>query len=147
MKDKGKVISTQGDLAQVEVDCFTEVCQKCSAHSLCIGQRQSKGILTVKNPLQASPGNDVEIDIPDKNYSKALIILFASLLLASLSGIGIGFFLSPFLPLSPSAASFACLLISLVITGLLLFRSFQKSDKFQFYPKIITILHKGENNG
>lgn len=147
MRDKGLVVSTKEDIAQVEVECFIESCQKCSARSLCVGQNQSKGLLTAKNPLKACPGDEVEIEIPYTKYSKALILLFGSLLVASLFGMGIGSLLSPFLPLSSSTTSLLGLLAALIIAGFILYHYFRKKNKDPLYPVIIDIIKKGNLQG
>lgn len=140
------VVSTEEDMAQVEVQCLIDSCHKCSARSLCFGQDQSKGLLAVRNPLKACSGDEVEIEIPDKSYNKALILLFGSLLLASLLGLGAGFLLSPFLPLSSSGSSLLALLLALVTAGIIISRHFRKRNKNYFYPVIIDIIKKGNGN-
>ncbi len=147
MRDKGIVIDTREDMAQVEVQCFSELCKKCSAQSLCVGQNQSKGLLMVRNPLRASPGDEVEVEIPDTKYSRYLILIFGSLLVASLVGIGVGSLLSPLLPLSSSAASLLGLLSALIIAGILLWHYFRAKNKASLYPVIIDIIKKGERHG
>jgi positive regulator of sigma E activity len=147
MRDKGIVVNIKADMAQVEVRCFTDLCQKCSARSLCIGQNQSKGILMVRNPLRASPGDEVEVEVPDTKYSRYLILLFGSLLVASLVGIGLGSLLSPLLPLSSSAASLLGLVSALIITCVFLSRYFRAKNKASIYPVIIEIIKKGGRNG
>ena len=147
MRDKGLVVNTEEDMAQVEVQCFTELCQKCSAQSLCIGQNQSKGLLMVRNPLRASPGDEVEVEVPDTKYSRSLILLFGSLLVASLVGLGLGSLLSPLLPLSSSAASLLGLLAAIIIAGIFLSRYFRAKNKESLYPVIIDIIKKGERHG
>ncbi len=145
MRDKGIVVKTEEDIAQVEVECFIESCQKCSAKSLCIGQNQSRGLLKVRNPLRASAGDEVEIEIPDTKYSRALIFLFGSLLVASLLGLGLGSLLSPLLPFSSSVSSLLGLLLALVIAGFFLFRYFRAKNKASLYPVIIDIAKKGNS--
>jgi len=140
MKDKGWVVSTKDDLAQVEVACLTDSCQKCSALNICTGNNQSKGLLTVKNPLNACSGDEVELEIPDTKYNMALILLFGSLLAASLLGMGVGDVLSPLLPLSSQEASFFGLLLFLIIAGIILWRHFHKKNKSHLYPVIIDII-------
>lgn len=147
MRDKGLVVNIKEDMAQVEVQCFTDLCQKCSAKSLCIGQNQSKGLLIVRNPLRASPGDEVEVEVPDTKYSRYLILLFGSLLVASLVGIGLGSLLSPFLPIPSSAASLLGLVSALIIAGVFLSRYFQAKNKASIYPVIIGIIKKGGRNG
>lgn len=143
MRDKGLVVSTKEDMAQVEVQCLIDSCHKCSARSLCAGQNQSKGLLLVKNPMQACPGDEVEIEIPDTKYSRALILLFGSLLIASLFGMAVGTLLSPLLPLPSPLASLLGLLSALIIVGFVISRYFQKKNKSPLYPLIIDITQKG----
>jgi positive regulator of sigma E activity len=140
MKDKGWVVSTKNDLAQIEVACLTDSCQKCSAHNICAGNNQSKGLLTVKNPLNATSGDEVEIEIPDTKYNMALILLFGSLLVASLLGMGVGYVLSPLLPLSSQETSFFGLLLFLILAGIILWRHFHKKNNAPLYPVIIDII-------
>ena len=83
MRDKGIVITTQGDLAKVRVACFS-ACEDCSARSLCLGHKNSQGLLAVKNSLHADPGDKVVIEVPESNYTKALIVLFGSLVFSAL---------------------------------------------------------------
>lgn len=147
MKDKGLVISTEDDLARVEVQCLIESCGSCSVKSLCTGQDKAKGFLAVKNPLKACAGDSVEIEIPATKYNQVLILLFGSLLIAALLGMGAGYLLSSYLPLSSSAASLLGLLLAVISTGGILFRHFRRKFKDQLYPVIINILKKGACHG
>jgi positive regulator of sigma E activity len=147
MRDKGLVVKTKEDMAQVEVQCLIESCQGCPARSLCTGQSQSKGLLMVRNPLQACPGDEVEVEIPETKYSKALILLFGSLLIASLLGMGLGSLLAPLLSFSPSVTSLLGLLLALIITGVILSRYFRAKNKASLYPVIIAVMKKGGQLG
>lgn len=147
MKDKGSVVTTKEDLAQVEVQCLIESCQNCTAQSLCVGQNQAKGLLMVKNPLNARAGDEVEIEIPETKYSRALILLFGSLLAASLFGAGGGYVLSSLLSLSPSGISLLGFLLALALAGACLSRYFCKRNKAHLYPEIINIIRKGDCHG
>lgn len=146
MKDKGWVVSTKNDLAQIEVACLTDSCQKCAARNICAGNNQSKGLLSVKNPLNANSGDEVEIEIPDTKYNMALILLFGSLLIASLLGMGVGYALSPLFPLSSQEMSFFGMLLFLILAGIILWRHFHKKNNAHLYPVIIDIIKKGSNN-
>ncbi len=146
MTDNGTVISTNDGLAQVKVNCLLP-CDDCRAHSLCIGNKQAQGQLYVKNPLQAHPGDEVLIEIPEEQYSRALIILFGLLLLGSLTGMIAGYFLSSIIPLSSSESSFIGLACGLSIAGYLLFRYFQKKNQSTLYPIITNIIRKGDYHG
>lgn len=142
MKDKGVVVSSAGDLAQVEVSCVVDSCHNCPARSLCIGQAQAKGLIAAKNPLGASPGDQVEIDIPDTKYSRALLAIFGALLGASLAGIGVGYFISLLFSLPSTPTTFLGLLAFLGVAATALFRYFKKKNRKTLYPLIIEIIKK-----
>jgi positive regulator of sigma E activity len=147
MKDNGVVLSTKEGMAQVEVKCFRETCQKCPVRSLCIGQNQSKGILTVRNPLNAFPGDEVSIEIHEEIYNKKMILVFGSLLFASLLGMGAGHICSLLLSYSSSVLSPIGLLLGLILAGIGLFHYFRKRNKNYLYPVIRDIIKKGDFNG
>lgn len=146
MKDNGRVISTKAELAQVDVNCF-EACHDCSAKSLCAGYKHSKGQLSVKNPIQARPGDQVQIEIPETQYSKALILLFGSLLLAALAGMSIGYSISKFLSLASVESSLAGFFLGLILAGFWLFRYFHNKKKEHLYPVIVNIIKKEGSYG
>lgn len=146
MTDNGLVITTRKDIAEVEVDCF-EGCHDCTARSLCIGNKQNKGRLSVKNPLDAMPGDKVKIQIPEDRYSQALIILFGGLLLALLLGMGGGYLMSLLFTFPSSLASFIGLAAGLIFGGLVLSRVFRRKNKEQLYPMIVDIIKKGDYYG
>ena len=98
MRDSGRVLRTQDKFAEVEVSCL-EACQGCSAKALCIGQSHQKGILSVKNPLHALPGDQVSLDIPEEKYARSLILFFGTLLAGSLLGLAAGSLSSGFFSL------------------------------------------------
>jgi positive regulator of sigma E activity len=143
MRDKGLVVSTQDDLARVEVRCFIESCHDCSARSLCLGQDKKKGLLVARNPLEAQAGDEVEVDIPETKYNQALVLLFGVLLAAAILGMGTGYFFSHIFSLSSSMASFSGLLLALLIAGGWLFRYFHKDHGLHLYPEITSILKRG----
>ncbi len=146
MTDKGLVISAGTDLAEVEVSCF-EGCHDCAARSLCVGNKQNKGRLRVKNPLQALPGDQVKIRIPEDRYNTALIQLFGGLLLALLLGMGGGYLLSLILNLSSFPASFIGLVAGLVFGSFVLKRLFRRKNREILYPVIVDIIKKGDCYG
>lgn len=147
MKDKGTVVSTENNFARVEVACL-EACQGCAASSLCIGQKNAKGLLSVKNPLQAKTGDRVLISIPESRYSKALILLFGVLLSATLAGMALGYFVSPFLPMSKSESSILGVILGIMLAGIFLSLRFKKINNEFLYPEITEILYnKGGSYG
>lgn len=147
MKDRGVVISTHSDLAEVVVECLVEACSSCSAKVICTSQSPSKGRLAVKNPLRASVGDAVEIEIPEQRYNRALILIFSSLILASLSGLGIGSLFSLLFSLSPQTAGIIGFFLALFSAGAWLFRHFRKKNREFLYPVIMNIIHKGDSYG
>ena len=143
MKDNGTVISTKGGLAQVKVSCF-QACDECSAHSLCIGPSKTKGQLLVKNPLNASPGDKVQIEVPEQNYTRALIIIFGGLLTAALAGMGVGYLFSGLIPLSLQQSSILGFFLGIGLITLGLFRYFQTINQNKLYPRITHVSKKGD---
>lgn len=143
MTDNGLVIATRKNIAEVEVNCF-DGCHDCTARSLCIGNKQNKGRLSVQNPLDAMPGDMVKIQIPEDRYSQALTILFGGLLLALLLGMGGGYLMSLLFTFPSSLASFIGLAAGLIFGGLVLSRVFRQKNKEQLYPVIVDIIKKGD---
>ncbi len=143
MKDKGIVISTDEDFARVEVDGLS-VCNTCAVSSLCLKKDQDTGLLSVRNALQASPGDAVTIDVPDTTYSKTLIWLFSVLLGGCLIGMALGYLASTLIPLGPSELSLLGLLLGVLVAGFWLSRRFQKMNSANLYPVITEIKPKGE---
>ena len=146
MTDSGLVISTEKSLAEVEVSCF-EACHDCAAQSLCIGNKQNKGRLSVKNPIHALPGDEVKIQIPEDQYNQALILLFGGLLAAILLGMGGGYLLTQMFSLPSSIATIIGLVTGLAFGGFVLTRRFRRKNKEQLYPVIIDIIKKGDCYG
>jgi positive regulator of sigma E activity len=146
MRDNGTVVLVQGPLAQVRVDC-AQACQECSASSLCKGATRKEGILSVRNPINAHPGDEVVIDVPESRYNRVLIGMFAGLLTASLLGSLGGYGLSG--PLDLDAALSAPIGffvgLALAVPGLILY--FRKNNNLHLYPAIIEITQKGERHG
>jgi len=141
MIDTGIVVGIKDNLAQVQVECLLEACEGCGARTLCLGKNQERGIISAQNSLGASPGDEVEVDIPEAKYNKFLILLFSSLLAASLLGLGAGYVLSLLLSLPSSAASLGGLLLALFVAGFLLYRYLK--NRVALYPVITSIIKKG----
>lgn len=146
MTDSGLVIRVEKDHTEVEVSCF-EGCHDCAARSLCIGNKKNKGRLSVRNPLNALPGDEVKIQIPESDYSQALILLFGGLLLALLLGMGGGYAVSLFFALPPFLTSLLGMAAGLILCGSVLARVFRRKNKNQLYPVIIDIIKKGDCYG
>jgi positive regulator of sigma E activity len=144
MRDNGLVLAVERNLAEVEVSCL-EGCDDCVARSLCIGRKQTKGRLSVRNSLGAQPGDQVTIEIPEEHYSKALALLFAGLLIAMLAGMGGGYLLALLLPFSSLSTSIFGFVIGLLIGVFFLSRLFRKKNEQKLYPEIIDILNKGDH--
>ncbi len=146
MTDSGRVLSSGKELAEVEVECF-EACHDCSARSLCIGNKQNKGRISVKNPLHAEPGDEVRIRIPEEHYSRALILIFGGLLCALILGLGGGYLLGRLFSVPASTASIIGLVVGLMMGGFVLFRTFRRKNEEYLYPEIIAIIKKGDCYG
>ena len=146
MKDKGTVVSTEGPLAQVRVDC-TRGCRECGASSLCKGAADEEGTLAVRNPINAHPGDEVMIEVPESRYHRVLITMFACLLAASLIGALAGYTLSRPLALddSLSAPLGFFLGLGLAVPGVILY--FRKNNGSRLYPSITDITQKGDRHG
>lgn len=141
------VVSTAEGLADVEVECIMNACQDCSAQTLCIGRKQNKGHISVKNPVEACPGDQVIFEVPEDKYSRALIYLFGILLASSLLGLGLGTLLSDLAGISPTAASASGLFIGLILGGIGAYNLFRRQNKKYLYPVIIDIIKKGDCHG
>jgi positive regulator of sigma E activity len=147
MTDKGIVVSTEKHFARVEVSCLA-TCQGCTASSLCFGQKNAKGLLSVRNALHAKTGDRVLISIPESRYSKALILLFGVLLAATLAGMGMGTLVSPLLPMSKSGSSILGVFLGITLAGIFLSLRFKKINNTFLYPEITEILsHQGGSYG
>ncbi len=142
MKDKGKIISSEGSLAQVELDCISG-CQKCPARHLCSNKEQEKGLIHVLNPVKARPGDKVTIEVPEGKYSKTLSLLFGFMLIASLFGMLLGAFCAGWLSIPSYTGGIIGFFLGLIITGSALFYHFRKNKK-DFYPEIIGIIREGD---
>ena len=146
MLDSGRVIKATNTGADVEVRCLT-ACHSCSAQSLCIGQGQEKGLLSVKNPLNAQSGDTVLLDIPEPLYSRSLILVFGTLLVSALLGLVGGHLLSPFLQFPAPAVSILGLFFGLFLSGIWLFRYFRKKNNDKLLPVITKIIDNGGHHG
>ena len=145
MRDNAVVLSVQDNLALV---CVTarDACHSCSARTLCAGQRDDNGNLQVFNPLRAQPGDEVEIEVPEGNYTKDLIKIFSFLLLGTLGGLGTGYMLASFLSSSPAASGLFGLLGGLALAAVFIHRSW-RGRLTRHYPVIVEITQKGGLHG
>lgn len=146
MKDNALVVRAHGRLAEVEVNCLT-ACQACSAKSLCIGKTRSTGILSANNPLRAKPGDRVTIEIPEAAYSRSLILIFGSLLLAALAGMAAGYFSTALLGLPASTGALVGLCLGILAAGAWLFRHFRDKMNRRLLPTITTLNDQGGRYG
>jgi positive regulator of sigma E activity len=146
MKDKGIVLSTRDELAEVEVSCL-DGCQDCSARSLCGSDKDKKGSLKALNPVGAHSGDIVSLDIPDSVYSRQLIRLFGGLLAGAVSGAFLGYILSPYIPISSDIAALFGLFSGGAAAGWMLFHHLRRDSRY-IYPVITGIIpQKGDSNG
>ena len=143
MRDKGIVITTQGDLAKVLVACFS-ACEDCSARSLCLGHKNSQGLLSVKNSLHADPGDKVVIEVPESNYTKALIVLFGSLVFSAIGGMVVGYASALLFPFPSSQGSLLGFFLGIGAGMIWVIYYFRKNNLNDIYPNIIDITMKGD---
>jgi len=146
MKDKGTVLAVKNTRAQVKVSCFV-VCHECSARIFCAGKSQNEGILSVINPLNASPGDTVMIDIPVSRYTRSLSLLFGGMLAASLLGLFSGYAVSWLFRAAKTLPSVIGLVLGMIIGAVFLFQYFKKENKYHLNPIISNILTKGGKHG
>lgn len=146
MKDSGIVVSKEKSLARVEVECLSS-CHDCSAHSLCVGHTQSKGVILARNPVDAAEGDHVTIEVPEARYTRSLIILFGGLLVLILLGMGLGSILSPALSLRGEGGSIAGFFIALFAGAGLMARYLRNENKRNLYPVILEITQEGACHG
>jgi hypothetical protein len=114
---------------------------------LCIGPKNSGGLLSVRNPIHAKTGDQVLIAIPESRYSRALALIFGVLLFATLAGLGLGYVVSAVLPLSASETSILGVFLGIALAGAFLSLRFRKINNKFLYPEITEILYKGGNYG
>jgi positive regulator of sigma E activity len=146
MRDNATVIGVRDNLAWVKVSPRVACCE-CSARALCAGQKDNDGRLAVCNPLHAAPGDEVEIEVPERNYHRELIAIFGFLLLASLAGLAAGHFLLPLRHAPVAVNGFLGLLAGLALAAYGIFRYYRSQNKTAGFPVIVEVLKKGEFHG
>lgn len=146
MKESAFVISTEKDLATVKVSSESH-CDHCSLLSLCQKQKGESGIIAVSNPLRALPGDQVEIEVPEANYNKEILLLFGPLLAACLLGLTLGYLAASLFDLPLSATCLFALLLAVGLAAAGLFRLFKARTRSNLYPVIIAIIKQGGSHG
>jgi positive regulator of sigma E activity len=146
MKDKALVLSTQDNLAWVKVSPQIS-CAECPARSLCAGQKDAAGRLTVRNPVQARPGDSVLIEVTETNYHKDLIRIFGLLLIGSLLGLTLGSVIRPLIGLGQAENGLLGLAVGLIISGTGLFYYYRTRKRQPDYPVIVEINVEGGSHG
>lgn len=136
------------NLAEVEITPISSQCEHCPARGLCgTNEHTRKGYLTVKNPLQAKVGDQVEIEIPEDKYQTTLIFIFGTFLIALLGGALAGYLLAFLLNLEPAWLSLTGLIIALIMAGIFVKIKLNQKNKESLWPTIVNILAKGVVNG
>jgi positive regulator of sigma E activity len=146
MKDNATVIRVQDGLAWVKVTSQVACCE-CSARALCSAKQDEEGKLAVRNPVDARPGDEVEIDVPETDYSRALSAIFGWLLIASLAGLAFGYILAPVRSLAPGINGLLGLIAGLGLGGLAVHRRYRSGKRDSGWPVIIAVLKKGGSHG
>jgi len=83
------------------------------------------------------------LDIPEAKYSRSLILVFGTFLLASLLGLAAGHLESFIGPLASPASGIVGLFLGLILAGFWLFRHFRRTDNDRLFPVITAIIAKG----
>lgn len=146
MKDSATVVRVQNGLAWVKVTPKVACCE-CSARALCTAKQDGEGKLAVRNTVGARPGDEVEIEVPETDYSRALSVIFGFLLIASLAGLAVGYILSPISSLAPGENGLIGLLAGLGLSGLAIHRRYRAGKRYAGWPVIVEILKKGGFHG
>jgi positive regulator of sigma E activity len=146
MRDNATVIGVRDELAWVKVDSKVSCCE-CSVRAFCAGLKDSEGKLAVRNPLNAVPGDEVEIEIPERNYNRNLTSIFGFLLLGSLAGLAAGHFLLPLRQASAAVNGFLGLLAGMGLAAYGIYRYYHSRKKTAGFPVIVEVLKKGEFHG
>ena len=146
MKDNATVIRVEDGLAWVKVTPKVACC-KCSARALCSAKQDEEGKLAVRNPVDAHPGDEVEIDVPETDYSRALSGIFALLLIASLAGLTLGYLVAPLKSLALGINGLIGLAGGLGLGGLVVHRRYRSGKQEAGWPVIISVLKKGGFHG
>jgi hypothetical protein len=89
----------------------------------------------------------VQIAIPESHYNRALLLLFGTLLAASVGGAFAGTLLASSLALPASQAGFLGLILGLGAAVPFLVRYFRKANLRSLYPVILDITKKGDCHG
>jgi len=146
MKDRAVVLSVEGPLAWVRVKPQA-VCGECAAKHLCLGRQDAAGLLAVRNPLDAQPGDEVEIEVPEAHYQRDMTRIFSVLLASSVAGFGVGYIARPVGFLGLDANALVGLLIGILAAGAGLLRYYRKQQKEAGLPVIVDILACGGAHG
>jgi len=143
MRDEALVKKIDGPYAEVLVQP-REACHSCAARALCSVNESGEALLRVLNPLEAKPGDLVEIEVPETTYSRQLIFIFGLLILASMAGAILGTILSSWMGLSASLAGGLGFFLGAGLSSIVIWKIFRRPKRCVF-PVIRAILN--ENGG
>lgn len=146
MKDRAVVLRVEGPLAWVRVTT-QPACGECAAKSLCLGRQDAAGRLAVRNPIEAKPGDEVEIEVPEVHYQRDMILIFGVLLASSVAGFAAGYLARPLNFAGSDGNALLGLLVGLFGGGAGLFRHYRKQKKEAGFPVIVHILTYGGAHG
>lgn len=148
MKEIGKVVSTEGRQAVVQIQ-RSPACDRCGACKF--GYRSNEMLITIPNPLEAKPGDHVELSLDSNQFIKASAFMYLFPLLALVLGVVIGYLTGDILGIERQLWG---AVTGILFTGLsfVLIRVIEpllkKSN--QFTPKMVSIINTNKeeiNNG
>jgi positive regulator of sigma E activity len=145
MKEKGIVLDKEQEKTKIRI-FNPELCSHCNVRFFCVGKKSSDDTILVENNIGAEPGDEVEFDVPVKEYNKELIKMFGFLLLGIVGGAIGGYNLSPFLSIAKELTILITTIFGLGIMGIFVVSNFKKKYN-SLFPTITRIIKKGEKNG
>lgn len=114
MLEKGRVVSLQGDIAVVQF-MRTSACKNCGA---CLKAGDNEMAVEVANSLGAKVNDEVSVELPERNFFQAAILLYGIPLAALLIALFVASALTTS-ELTVIGVSVACAVLSFVLLRLL----------------------------
>lgn len=145
MREYGTVLERDNDNVIIGIE-RSSACSRCGACEL--GSAHSQMKLSLKNTINAKPGDIVELQLPASQFLRASIILYIIPLLALILGVVIGYGIGTYLKVNSEIIGAICGILLTLVAYLFIKKmepKFKKDTKLN--PKIIGIYsgEKGEH--